>query len=153
MGFATIFKVLIFLVPAGFATVQVQKLRHCSARKPLSSSESQALAFIQRVVSLPLFFYSFLAVYNIYLFGQLAYFQRQLFLLALLDGLQLSLTLSSMQFLLFPPFLMIVFLFHNILAFFHLTYKTDISILDTFCINIGKYGSHSFSFCLQSISR
>lgn len=76
---------------------------HCSAWKLLSSSESQALTFIQRVVSLPLFFYSFLAVYNIYLFGQLAYLQCQLFLLALLDGLQLSLTLSSMLFLFFPP--------------------------------------------------
>lgn len=126
----------------GFATVQVEKLRHCSAWKPLSSSESQALAFIHSKSSFfTIIFYSFLVVYNIYLFRQLAYFQCHLFLLPLLDGLQLSLSLSSMQFLFFPPFLVIVYLFYTILVFC-LTYKIDINILHTFCINIGKYRSH-----------
>lgn len=81
-------------------------LCHClssNTQALLCSSKSQALLFIHKVVSLLLFLYSFLAVYHIHLFGQLAYFQCHLFHPVLLNGLQLPWTLSSTQRLFFPP--------------------------------------------------
>lgn len=112
MDSLTIFRMSLSPVPVLCATVWVQTL---------CSSKSQALLSIHKVVSLLLFLYSFLAVYHIHLFGQLADFQCHLFHSALLDGLQLPWTLSSTSLPSFPQSLLllrVVFLFHKILVFF-----------------------------------
>lgn len=81
MGCVTIFRVSVSPVPAHCDTILSSNMQ---AR--LCSSKSQPLLFIRKVVSL-LFLYSFLAVYHIYLSGQLAYIQCHLFHPALLHGL------------------------------------------------------------------